>query len=330
MGASTARALAREGKRVVLLEQYEIGHKRGSSHGASRVFRFAYPDPMYVAMAQASLHLWRELEQDVVEDLLITTGGLDAGSKVEGIAEALAECGAAHELIDGAEANRRWGFLSFPADEPVLFQPDAGITRADRSVAAFVKSAVEAGADVHEHTSVIGLEESNGGVRVATAEGDFRAKVAVVTAGAWAKELLRDAGIDLDVTPTRETIAYFSMPERPPTFVDWQDPTAFALWDPNHGLKAGLHHAGPLTDPNEDIGPEDESVKRIAAWVAVHYPTADPTPVAAETCIYTNTSDESFVVERHGPIVVGSPCSGHGFKFAPLIGRRLAELATEV
>ena len=112
--------------------------------------------------------------------------------------------------------------------------------------------------------------------------------------------------------------------------VDWGDPSVYALATHQAGLiKVGEHHAGPETDPDEEGRPDPGSVSRLEAWVAERLPSARPRSVTAETCIYTNTSDEGFVLERHGRIVVGSPCSGHGFKFAPLIGRRLAELAVD-
>ncbi|MDQ4065455.1 MAG: FAD-dependent oxidoreductase, partial [Actinomycetota bacterium] len=148
----------------------------------------------------------------------------------------------------------------------------------------------------------------------------------VVTAGGWAQKLLARAGIELDVKPTRETVAYFQMAGVPPTYVDWGDPSVYALADPGHGIKVGEHIAGPRTDADEEGAPNLESVERLSAWVTERFPTADPQPWHAETCIYTNTPDEHFVLQRHGSIVVGSPCSGHGFKFAPLIGERLADL----
>ena len=97
-----------------------------------------------------------------------------------------------------------------------------------------------------------------------------------------------------------------------------------------HGLKAGAHHAGVVTDPDEDGAPEPALVERVAEWVSRTYPDADPDPVAAETCFYTTTADEGFIVERRGRIVIGSPCSGHGFKFAPAIGNRLAQMAADI
>ncbi|MGH2730471.1 MAG: FAD-dependent oxidoreductase [Actinomycetota bacterium] len=327
VGAATARALARRNNSVALLEQFAIGHNRGSSHGAARIFRFSYPDSLFVGMAMEALPLWRELEAEVGEELLVTTGGLDIGKGVEKNAQALESCGAPFETMTGAEAMARWPVISLAPDEPVLLQADGGITRADRCVRAFVTSAAAAGAEVMEHTKVLELQVTNGRAEIVTTNETLVAPVVVVTAGAWARDLLATAGIDLSVTPTRETVAYYKLDEVPPTLVDWGDPAVYALWSPGLGLKAGEHIAGPEADPDEDGAPDQSSNDRVSKWVASRYPTAEPTPHFTETCFYTNTADEQFVIERHGPIVVGSACSGHGFKFGPLTGKRLADLA---
>ena len=159
MGAATARVLAKAGARVLLLEQFRLGHKRGSSHGASRIFRFSYPDPRYVTMAQEALPLWRELERESDHELLTTTGGYDAGHGVEANAAALRAAGARYELIDGAEACRRHPFLALPPHEPVLFQPEGGFARAEATIRALVSSAVAHGAVLREDTAVGSLSD---------------------------------------------------------------------------------------------------------------------------------------------------------------------------
>jgi sarcosine oxidase len=329
MGSATARELARAGRRVVLLEQFYVGHTRGSSHGASRIFRFSYPDPMYVSMAQEALPLWRALESESGESLLTTTGGLDTGKALADHAAALDACGARFELVDGATITKRIPVVKLGRDEPALYQPDAGVIAADRAVAAFVRSAAAAGAEVNEGVTVVDMQPSGNHVEVGTSDGAVRARKVVVTAGAWAARLLAGAGIDLALRPTRETVGYFRLDAVPPTFVDWGDPAVYALASPGEGLKVGEHRAGPTVDPNAKGSPDDESLERLRAWVGERYPRADPAPRRAETCLYTNTIDNHFILERHGSIVVGSPCSGHGFKFAPLIGKRLAWLALE-
>ena len=330
MGASTAYSLARDGASVALIEQFTLGHKRGSSHGASRIFRLSYPDALYVEMAQRSLALWRELESEAGEDLLTTTGGLDTGKALDEHTRALEECGAPYEIIDGAEVARRWSSVRLPEGSPALFQPDAGIVAADRSVACFARLARERGALLLEEETVAALEPSSERVRVVTSSGEVSVGAVVVAAGAWARGLLAGAGIELDTRPTRETVAYFRCAgAAPPTLVEWGDPSVYGLPSPGQGIKVGEHIAGPTTDPDQPGRVDQAAVTRLEAWVARRYPGAEASSRHAETCLYTNTPDEHFVLERHGRVVVGSPCSGHGFKFAPLIGRRLAALAKE-
>ena len=326
MGAATGRALAKAGKRVAMIERFDIGHHRGSSHGSARIFRFSYRDPQYVAMAQEALPLWRDLEEEADLRLLTPTGGIDTGPLVPQHAAALESCGASSELLDGATVNARFPGLTLPDEAEALYQPDAAVIAAERSWRALVASAVRAGADLRENTTVTELTPRSDGVEVATDGVRIEAETAVVTAGAWARDLLAPTDLELDVVPTRETVAYFhtSMPDVP-VLVAWSDPAFYALPTPL-GIKAGHHIAGPPADPDHEGSPDADAVARLSEGVAARFAGVDPQPQLAETCFYTNTPDEHFVLERHGPVVVGSPCSGHGFKFAPLIGCRLAEL----
>jgi sarcosine oxidase len=330
MGTATARTLARRGRDVVLLERFRIGHTRGSSHGRSRIFRFSYDHPDYVRMAMESLPLWRDLEEETGQEILALTGGLDVGEIDRNVA-ALEECGAAFELLRAPEAAERFPFLAFPED-PVLYQGEAGIVRPDRAVPAFAESARKHGAAVIEDTPARELAPRADGVEVHTDGASYRAPVVVVAAGGWNNRLLAGAGIRLPLRVTRETVAYFRTADeaRLPTWISWAESLGmYALPSPGQGLKVGEHDVGPEVDPDTEGPPSDETIARIREWVAPRYPTADPEPHLAETCLYTNTPDGSFILERRGPVVIGSPCSGHGFKFASWIGERLADLAME-
>jgi sarcosine oxidase len=329
MGAAAARCLARAGRRTLLLEQFRLGHKRGSSHGPARIFRLSYPEPDYVAMAQEALALWHELEEESEHALLTTTGGLDVGPEVEANAGALEEGDARFRFITPEDAGDRWPFMDLSHAEQILFQPDAGVLAADDAVRAFASGAMKRGAILFEETPVQEIDVDGDDARIKAAGQHFAAETVVVTAGAWAKSLLDDVDIDLPVRPSRETVAYWNLGDRPPALVEWGDPSVYSLWSPVYGLRAGEHIAGPGTDPDAPGTVNDASVAKLKAWVATRFPGIDPEPVHAETCLYTNTDDERFILERHGRVVVGSPCSGHGFKFAPLIGERLAALATE-
>jgi len=341
-GASTARALAQAGRDVLLVDQFEPGHDHGSSHGSSRIFRLSYPDQHFVRLAQGALQSWRELEADCGERLLVQTGALDFGPVALENARALAASGVRHELLTDTQVRARWPLTAEPG-EPILFHPDGGVILSGRAWEVTVAGAVEAGASLLRNVRVTGIEEERGRVRLSTDGEAIVARACVVAAGAWARELLAGPGIELPVIPTRETLTYFALPdalELPPVVDDAvPDPEEhglrrpglinYALAAPELGIKAGLHHAGPPTDP-DDPGEVDPAVVRwVCTWVARRYPGLDPEPVTSETCIYTNTADESFVLERHGRIVVASACSGHGFKFAPFFGRTLAGLARD-
>jgi sarcosine oxidase len=342
VGVATARALARDARSVVLLERFEIGHTRGSSHGTSRIFRLNYADERFVRLAQAADEAWRELENERGEPLVERVGVLDLGPAAAAISRTLTACGVPYETLSADEVTARWP-LRLDAGETAVHQPDGGYVHADRAHAALVAEAIEGGVELRELSAVRSLSLERGRVRLELDRGDLTAGAVVVAAGAWAADLLATAGIELPVVPTRETVVYLELPnaEAMPPVIDYAGVPApgegriaragnawFALAAPGVGLKAGLHHAGPVTDPDDDPPPEPAVADWAARWAASRYANTGAV-LGAETCIYTNTADEGFVLERHGRIVVGSACSGHGFKFAPLVGRTLAALARE-
>ena len=330
MGAATAATLARAGRDVLLLEQFELGHARGSSHGDARIFRFVYDDSKWVRLTRRALPLWRELEAASGESILTTTGSLDLGPGTEKRAAALRECGVEFDVVDAGDLGSRYP-LRIEAGVPALLQGDGGVLNPERALRAFLR-----GVRVRERTHVVALEDG----RVRLDDGAIEAQAVVVTAGAWVSRLLEPLGIGPPVTPTRETVAYFAVADDGfPTVIDWRVPdgydlprrgdSVYALPSPQ-GLKAGIHRTGPPTDPDEEGSVDPEALRCAADWVSRNVPAASPEPVLTETCLYTNMPDESFVCERHGRVVVGSPCSGHGFKFAPVVGEELAALALEV
>jgi monomeric sarcosine oxidase len=318
MGSATARALAGAGHEVLLVEQFRVGHEHGSSHGRSRIVRLAYPEVEFVELAQESFAGWRELEDEAGHALLELNGLLElVESSGQSSQDALEAAGADYELLDAHAARSRWP-VGVPEGWTALFQPEAGIVRADLAHRAFVDRALAHGARLEEETRVESLD-------------DIDAKVVVATAGPWVTRFFPD----LPVRTTRETVAYFRREGEPLPSVVQLDPETrghamYSLHDPLHGLKAGAHHAGANVSPDEPAVPDAALVERIAEWVARTYPDADPNPVAAETCMYTTTADEHFILERRGNVVIGSACSGHGFKFAPAIGTRLATMAADI
>jgi sarcosine oxidase len=338
MGTATAWAAARRGWSVVLLEQFALGHSRGSSHGSARILRRAYLDPLYVRLTGEAMPLWRELEADSGRALVRITGGIDHGRRrdPEGIARALDAAGVEHELLDARSAGARWPGMLFAG--PVLFHPQAGSVDAALSVLAATEAAERHGAVVVGDTPVLRLDVADEDVRVVTSRGTVRARRVVVAAGAWAEQLLGGVVPMPRLTVSQQQVFHF--PRRDET-IDWpvtvhdEDLTAYHLpggrdAGPSGGRKVAEHMApNGVTTADGRSGVVDPSARaRLVEHVRRWLPGLVPEPYAETTCLYTSTSNEDFVLDRVGPVVACSPCSGHGAKFAPLIGRMAADLAT--
>jgi sarcosine oxidase len=337
MGAATAWDLTRRGHSVALVEAFDLGHTRGSSHGSSRIFRRAYPDPLYVRMTGRARELWRELELDGGVGLLTETGGLDHGRHRDpaAMAAGLAAEGVPAEVLPAAAAAERWPQLRF--DGPVLYHPEAGVVDADTTVATCVALAEARGAHLLPRTTVLGIDVDGGRARVRTTGPTITADRVVVAAGAWLPGL--DLGVPLTLPPltvTQQQVFHFRQrdpADRWPIFVHKHDLQTFGLPSGTDGgrapaLKVAQHDGGTPTTATDRSGVVDPAARdRIVSHVERWLPGLDPTPVAEATCLYTTTPSEDFVLDRVGPVVVVSPCSGHGAKFAPLIGVMAAELA---
>jgi sarcosine oxidase len=328
-GSAAALHLARAGRACVLLERFDLGHAAGSSHGATRIFRAAYHHPDYVRMALRARDAWRELEADAAVPLLIQVGGLDVGDRARDVADALREAGVAHEWLSPGDVSERYPGLH--GRDRALFQPDASICMAERALSALWRLAAAAGADIRAGAFVREIALSGDSVEVRTEEGPLRAGSVIVAAGGWTGPLLRPLGIRLPLTVTLEQVVYLHPePAKPvPTLIEWGAPPKYALPDPETGtLKLGEHHAQRVVtaeDRGYDVDPA--SIDRARSWGRSwfrHLAEREQT----ETCLYTSTPDEDFVIDRVGPVVISSACSGHGFKFTPLLGSVLAELAT--
>ncbi len=309
MGCATAWALRERGAEVSVHEQFGLDHTRGSSHGRTRIFRVSYPDPSWIRLAQEARAGWLELDPGLLG--LYGLVELVADPELTS-ARALEECGVPFRLLD-RDGARALG-ASLPDGWSALHLADAGVVFADQARHAFLRAAA---VEVETNRRIESVDELD-------------ADVVVVTAGSW----IRDFAPDLPVTVTSETLAYFRREGPPPPSIVELNPETgghgmYSLYDPVHGLKAGAHHAGVEADPNAEGAPDPAVVERISSWVRERFPDVDPEPVDAQACLYTTTRDEHFILERRGRVVIGSACSGHGFKFAPAVGRRLAALALE-
>jgi sarcosine oxidase len=309
MGCATAWALRERGAEVTVHEQFGLDHDRGSSHGRTRIFRIAYPDADWIRFAQEAYAGWQELDPSLIG--LYGLVELVADPALTS-ARALDECGVPYRLLDRDEVRALGAKL--PEGWTAMHVAEAGVVFADRARHAFLDAA---GVEVETNRRIESTDELD-------------ADAVVVTAGPWARELVSS----LPVTVTRETLAYFRREgPPPPSIVDLNAETGghgmYSLHDPVYGLKAGAHHTGPEAEPDTEAAPDPAIVERIVSWVSERFTDVDPDPVETQTCLYTTTSDQRFLLERRGRVVVGSACSGHGFKFAPAIGRRLAALAMD-
>jgi monomeric sarcosine oxidase len=343
-GSAAAWELSRRGRGVVLLEAFEPGHRRGSSHGSARIFRRAYPDPFYVRLTGTAADLWRQLSDEAGEageageELLRVTGAVDFGrSPIPAKMHALLTAQRVPaELLTAAEAGERWPGIVFDGADPVMFHPEGGVIDPDRAVAAMVRLAAARGALIKHGTPAIRVEARGAGAVVHTAGGSFEAPVVVVAAGAWLEPLL--GGLvrlpRLEVTQV-QAFHFAARPARAaetwPVFISYGELVLYGLAsgpDFPGGLKVGVHGHGTVTTGDDRDGvPSRVAREQVRQFVRSRVPGLDPEPKAELTCLYTSTASEDFILDRQGPFVVCSPCSGHGAKFAPLIGALTADLA---
>jgi sarcosine oxidase len=341
MGSAALMNLARRGVGVVGIERFAPGHDQGSSHGETRIIRLGYFEhPSYVPLLRRTYELWRELEADAGRPFMHITGIVEIGAPdsevVAGTLRASREHALPHDVMDSAETMRRFPAFRIPDNYMGVFQRDGGFLDVEPSIHAMIALAKQAGAAVLTDTVVHGVAPDRGRVRIETAGEPIEAKTAIISAGAWANKLLPG----LPLTVTRQVQAWFEPLDaspfqggRFPVFLLESEYGVHYGFPPHGGspLKVAKHHASEAAiDPDtveRAISAGDEAEIRDA--VAAHIPRANGRMVAAKTCLYTVTPDHDFIIDRFSDsVIVASPCSGHGFKFAPVIGEVLGDLAT--
>jgi monomeric sarcosine oxidase len=345
VGSAAARFLAKAGHEVTVLEQFAVDHDRGSSYGQSRVIRRVYPDVFYTALMEHAYPLWRELEAEAGETLLLETGGLFFGPaehpEMRAAEASLREARVPFEVWDARETSERYPVLQLASDEVTISQAETGILRASRCVRANVRLARAHGAELRENTPVAGFEGTASGIRVTLDSGDaLPVDRLILTAGPWTPALLAELGLPLKVT--RQPYVHFAPAGdehafRIGVFPVWIDMTVFWYGFPEHddirGVKIALHQPGEATDP-ASVRREVDAADRAMIWeYARHRFNGLTDQVTYEkVCLYTNTPDEDFIVDRHpadSRIVIVGGLSGHGFKFTVLLGQLAATLATD-
>lgn len=343
MGSAAAYHLAKMGQRVLALEQFELDHRNGSSHGESRIIRYAYAHPLYVQMAREAFALWQALERASGKRLMVRTGGFDFGfpdsPTLRATLQTLDSAAIPFEVLDEAGAARRFPQFRLETGMIALYQADAAYLAASACVIAQAELAHTLGAELVYETPVRRIEPLGDSVRVYTADRVYEAGKLIVTGGPWMGKLLSALDLPLPLQPTREQIVFFEphdqalfSPERCPIFI-FHSPTWF-YGLPNvdgSGVKVGIHCNNDPCDPDTvNRTPDSAYVERIAAWTRQYMPLAAGEVKEARVCLYTMTPDEHFVLDRHPAypqVVFGAGFSGHGFKFGNLIGKLLADMA---
>ena len=347
MGSAAAWQLARRGKRVLGLERFDIPHTMGSSHGVTRIIRLPYyEDPRYVPLLRRAYELWREIESASREQLLVTTGSIDAGPEDGDLFQgALASARLHHlnhEVLNGAELAERYPAYRFPREHRAVYQPDGGFIASERAIVAHVRAAQSLGAEIHARERVLEWEPVDADrVRVVTDKSRYTAARLVLTAGAWIGELA--APLRQIAVPERQVLAWLH-PKRPEFF----EPTRFPVFNVavDEGRYYGLpiyevpgfkfgryHHRGETVTSPDDLRREPDAADEqlLRQFAERYFPEGCGPTMALRTCMFTNTPDEHFVIDQHPmypQVILASPCSGHGYKFCSVIGEIVADLAS--
>lgn len=344
MGSATLYNLAKRGRRVLGLEQFDIPHAEGSSHGVNRIIRLAYYEhPSYVPLLRRAYELWSEIESIAGEQLIYKTGSIDtapAGHEVfEGSLESCLLHDIPHRVLNHAQINEQFPGYQLPVGHMGILQQDGGFVLSERSIVAYANAAMSEGAEIHAREVVSGWEPDQGGVRVFTDRGEYTAERLIITAGAWSSGLIPI--LEGLAVPERQVLAWLQpidgslyTPEVFPVFNAYFDEGRYYGF-PVFGIpgfKVGrYHHLEEIIDLDSTIktvNGEDEALLRSA--VEKYFPKANGTTMTLKTCMFTNTPDEHFIVDSlpgNTQVVVAAGFSGHGFKFASVIGEILSDLA---
>jgi sarcosine oxidase len=350
MGSATAYHLAKRGRRVLGLEQFNVGHDLGSAHGVNRIIRLAYAeDPAYVPLLRRAYKLWRDLERFINERLLFITGGIDAGPEAGEIFQgSLASCRKhrlRHEEWNSTELKHRFPGFHLPKEMKAIYQPDGGFVLSERAVIAHITAAQSLGAEIHAREAVLRWEVKRNRAVVQTDKGTYVAAKLVITAGPWASNLVQGVRRRRLAVPQRQVLIW-TQPRRPELFRLGAFPVfnmealdggtmnryyGFPIYG-MPGFKLGkYHHRNEDVNPDRmdrECHPEDEAVLRKA--IRSYFPDADGPTMAMKTCLFTNSPDDHFVLDLHPEfpqVSVAAGFSGHGFKFASVVGEIMADFS---
>jgi len=355
VGSAALLSLASRGVRCIGVDRFDPPHTRGSSHGLSRLIRLCYYEhPDYVPLLIESYRLWRDLETRSCTRLLDITGGVYIGRPhdpfVAGSLQTAIERGLEHELLSPAKLRQQIPVINVSESEVAFFEPTTGVLFPERCITSSLRIAEASGAQIRRHTKVLEWSDTSSRVRVLTESGVLCADVMILCAGAWTSHLMPELSPRLSIT--RQVLAWFE-PKNPELLMSghlpaWavsrEDGAAFygfpivASDGPDRlggvGFKVALHATGPAADPEQHrTEVETCEIEQLREFLLNRFPAAfggSPKLLNACACMYTNTPDHHFLIDRHprsNNVIVVSACSGHGFKLSPAIGRAAADLA---
>jgi sarcosine oxidase len=347
MGGAACFQLAGRGARVLGLERFDIPNAMGSAAGFSRMIRLAYFEhPDYVPLLRRSYQLWKELSADLGRDIIHITGGLMLGppgaTVLEGSLRSVRQHDLPHELMDAAEAMKRYPQFRLPENYRVLHDHMAGLVIPERAVAGYSELAMRRGAELHGHEPVVSWTSTNQGVTVRTTKATYSAATAIFCGGAWTDRLVQDLGVPLTVT--RQPLVWV-WPKSPDLFAlgtfpvwilehpDGSNHYGFPMLPDNPGLKLASHKRSSATDAETlDRSVHDSDEQAVRGVLRDFLPAANGPVLSVRVCMYTNSPDHQFIIDRHprhANVIIACGFSGHGFKCASAIGQALAELALD-
>ena len=345
-GSAAVRFLAGAGHQAVGYEQFQIGHVNGSSHGESRIIRYTYPDLLFTQMMSDAYRLWFELEKEAQEELFVRCGGLYFGdpddADIIDTEQALIDAHLPYERLTAEQTREKHPAFRLNSNQIALYQKDSGFLRATRCVLANIRLAKQYGATIHENVKVqeVYTRADRSVVRSSLGEEEFDR--VIVTAGPWMSTLFRQLNLPLKMT--RQQILYLNIREHEEYFQSngpfpvWIDATDNLYGFPSDGQIAGVklafHHCGSIiSDLDAERAPVDESYKEeIRQYAKKRFPNLGSDITYSETCIYTNTPNADFIIDRlpdQPNLFLVSGCSGHGFKFTVLLGKIISMIATD-
>ncbi len=346
MGAAATYHLTKQGVKVLTLERFTPGHSNGSSHGRTRIIRTAlFEHESYVPLVKRAYELWNRLQKEIGKELMAITGGVVIGKRESLVVSGSLACvqahGIQHRLLSARELRDRFEIFTPLEDDFGVYEPGAGILFPESCIEAYCGLSTRAGAEIHYNEAAVSWVAKKDGILVRSTRGEYESEKLVLTCGPWMPSFLNDLHLPLscerqvpiwfEPVARREQFALGKMP----VFI-WETPnhqSFYGLPDNGDGVKVARHHGGKIVTPDQvdrRVTQDDETPVR--GFLTDHLPLANGRIMSSTTCIYTNTPDENFIIDFHPTnqnVTIVSACSGHGFKFASVIGEIVSSLTLE-